>query len=79
MKNILLKKKKKNCSLTRIDLKQTVHQLDAYTTKACCCSKMLDTHLKPVVYLNGFDSLHQGIVHLRPVSVVKPQSEQPAK
>lgn len=34
-------------------------------------------YLKPGVYLNGLDALHQGFIHFRPVAVVKPQSQNP--
>lgn len=34
-------------------------------------------YLKPGIYLNGLDSLHQRFVYFRPVTVVKPQSQNP--
>lgn len=36
-------------------------------------------YLKPGVYLNGLDALHQGLIDFRPVTVVKPQSQNPEK
>lgn len=34
-------------------------------------------YLKPGVYLDGLDALHQGLVDFGPVAVVKPQSQNP--
>lgn len=34
-------------------------------------------YLKPGIYLNGLDSLHQRFVYFRPVTVVEPQSQNP--
>ena len=34
-------------------------------------------YLQPSVDLNGLDSLHQSLVHIGPMSVVKPQGEKP--
>lgn len=41
----------------------------------CCCVR----YLKPGVYLDGLDALHQGLVDFGPVAVVKPQSQNPKK
>ena len=34
-------------------------------------------HMQPGVYLDGLDALHQCLVHLGPVPVIKPQSQNP--
>lgn len=36
-------------------------------------------YLKPGVYLDGLDALHQGLVDFGPVAVVKPQSQNPER
>ena len=35
--------------------------------------------LKPCVDVNSLNSLHQGLVHIWEMTVVKPQSQQPEK
>lgn len=36
-------------------------------------------NLQPRVYLDSLDALHQGFIDLRPVAIVKPQSQNPER